>query len=1272
MGTLGSLGELRAALEPARPAGRAAAAGPPPAAADGLPSVLESSGVVQEVFARHGHSAQPESQQVVAILRAVLEVLAVEGLAPSPTALFAALMASLEKPESLASNAMLAAMCTLLALVLPRLPTAVLRSKFGQSATALAAVAEAKQEDAAVLRPALGCLAQVLAAAGVADWPAALRPLNILLSGCLDHRPKVRKRATGGLVDVLAGLQRSPAALAPASDAVLALCRRVVPAPEAAARAAAAAPHKRRAAAEEAITAAVADALHLLGALKQCIFLLSGAAVAPVAELLLKLYALRQPLLSRHTSDALAALAASSASHLPPRALAQLLGAVLVEPAAWEAKDADAALALTRLVEEGFTALHRADPALCAAHLPRAFHALAPALGAEAGAVRAAAGRCLRALAAGCVDEGLAAAAGATGGGGPGPLRSIVSAIEGVLGARYPDCWLLALPGVPCGRRGREAAWADALVAAAQGALGAALRALGPEAVLEVLPLNLEEALDSGAEARTWLLPLLREHVRGARLAYWGGALLPLAKAMAARAAAARARGEAGQREAQVCAALEAQLWATLPAFCSWALDAGAAFRRGAAAARAGALLPAQLSERGGGRGEGGEPKHARDLAAAFEKRPDLRIGFSEPAAIREDGEAAAAVEEEDEDEVPDYFTAEMAAANIAMLRGMAKNWLPLLLNAFLAAPPEQRGHIQAAAAAYACVCETPTLAPFFRTAIAKLLREKSPAVQKKAYKVLAYLAGRRPDATGALGPALAELAAGGGATAVSAARRYRLAFVRAVALGLVRDEAAREAALAPGGPLPAMVSEVVLALKEANKRTRAEAYALLVEMGGALAEAAPAQGGDPHSGGLYKLFSIVLGGLVGTTPHMISASVMALARLLYEFAPALAGLVPKLLPAVLLLLRSKAREVIKSVLGFVKVCVVVVVVVVVRLPAEGLAPFVGPILEGILLWAEDSKNKFRAKVRVIVERLARKRGYAEVEAHTPEAHRKLLTHIRKQSNRAERAKSEAGSQMDWEEEGTVHTRQSGRSGRTGRTGRTGRFTDMLSDDTGDARTATGRAASTRGGGGGGGGGSDPVDLLDARTSRQLVRAAAGGGPARRGAGGKGEDDFKRDPSSGRMIVEEEKAAGGKRKRGAGDNALGIDDSDSDYDDLRQFEPSGLSLALRGARSVAAAPSIAASFKSQGRGGARSEGGASRRGAGKQGKGGKSHTSGERYKPRKAGGDVKGKSKLEPFAYWPLDRRLLNARREKRREGREGLGKVVATGGKAAKRARTQ
>jgi hypothetical protein len=72
--------------------------------------------------------------------------------------------------------------------------------------------------------------------------------------------------------------------------------------------------------------------------------------------------------------------------------------------------------------------------------------------------------------------------------------------------------------------------------------------------------------------------------------------------------------------------------------------------------------------------------------------------------------------------------------------------------------------------------------------------------------------------------------------------------------------------------------------------------------------------------GGLATLFNMVLGGVVGTSPHMISATVMALARLLHEFPTELGGSAPQLLPAVLMLLRSKSREVIKSVLGFVKV----------------------------------------------------------------------------------------------------------------------------------------------------------------------------------------------------------------------------------------------------------------------------------------------------------------------------------------------------------------
>ena len=51
-----------------------------------------------------------------------------------------------------------------------------------------------------------------------------------------------------------------------------------------------------------------------------------------------------------------------------------------------------------------------------------------------------------------------------------------------------------------------------------------------------------------------------------------------------------------------------------------------------------------------------------------------------------------------------------------------------------------------------------------------------------------------------------------------------------------------------------------------------------------------PCAGNAPDKGGLALLFEMVLGGLVGTSPHMISASVMALARLLHQFANELGG----------------------------------------------------------------------------------------------------------------------------------------------------------------------------------------------------------------------------------------------------------------------------------------------------------------------------------------------------------------------------------------------
>eukprot|EP00951_Prasinocladus_malaysianus_P038214 scaffold417792_cov48-Prasinocladus_malaysianus.AAC.1 len=82
------------------------------------------------------------------------------------------------------------------------------------------------------------------------------------------------------------------------------------------------------------------------------------------------------------------------------------------------------------------------------------------------------------------------------------------------------------------------------------------------------------EGLDGRGEARTWMLPLMRRHVKGARLSFWARELLPLARAMGSQAAAylkSEAKGSAAR--AAVCRTLEMQIWHTLPAFANGPLD---------------------------------------------------------------------------------------------------------------------------------------------------------------------------------------------------------------------------------------------------------------------------------------------------------------------------------------------------------------------------------------------------------------------------------------------------------------------------------------------------------------------------------------------------------------------------------------------------------------------------------------------------------------------------------------------------------------------------
>ncbi|KAL4338276.1 hypothetical protein AHAS_Ahas12G0194000 [Arachis hypogaea] len=50
---------------------------------------------------------------------------------------------------------------------------------------------------------------------------------------------------------------------------------------------------------------------------------------------------------------------------------------------------------------------------------------------------------------------------------------------------------------------------------------------------------------------------------------------------------------------------------------------------------------------------------------------------------------------------------------------------------------------------------------------------------------------------------------------------------------------------------------------------------------------------------------------------------------------------------------------------------------------------------------------------------------------------------------------------------------------------------------------------------------------------------------------------------------------------------------------------------------------------------------------------------GKEYASKKARGDVKRKDKLEPYAYWPLDRKMMSRRPQQRAAARKGMSSVV-------------
>ena len=416
------------------------------------------------------------------------------------------------------------------------------------------------------------------------------------------------------------------------------------------------------------------------------------------------------------------------------------------------------------------------------------------------------------------------------------------------------------------------------------------------------------------------------------------------------------------------------------------------------------------------------------------------------------------------------------------------------------------------------------------------------------------------------------------------------------------------------------LLGEVLLCTKDSNRRTRELAFAVIVSMVRALPT-----GDVRNTGPITKaeLMQMAAAALATATAHMRSAALQGLAVILYEIHSSemvsetkeldstSSALGFELLDAVLVLLQEKSREVVKSVLGFLKVAITVI-------PAQKLLPLVPRIVQGILNWSKDAKNRFRLKVRVLIERLIRKLGADAIEPYVPKKDKALVSYILKERARVIRKKNrrkDAGDEMDVERE--EQEKEEDR--------------EEEDDDESDeewVRSMVGSSSS----------GmkqwikSDGGDLLDKTQMNQRVVSKD---PRMMKKGGSDEDKGIKYDKSGRLVIEEdeEEAAEGKME-------LDEDKHESKH------APKPSSALLKYRRDLA-----------QRKGG----------GAGRE-----DNHSGKTYRAKKGTkGDVKKKGQHEPYAYIQFDRTMLGKRRK--RQAVQQFGNVLpmtkkAKGGDKKKR----
>ncbi|XP_041802911.1 RRP12-like protein [Chelmon rostratus] len=1174
---------------------------------------------------RYWESNSAAHKEICAVLAAVTEVIRGQGGKETETEYFAALMTTLEVVDSAESQA---AVAYLLNLVMKRVPAPVLMSKFSDTTKALMDVMskQATSETASALRWILSCLATLLRKQDASVWtyPSTLQAYHGLLSFTVHSKPKIRKAAQQGVCSILRGsdflFKDNAPAHHPAAVTTAKFCIKEM---------------EQAGGSKEDTTT-----LHVLGLLKELMGTFPLGAVKSCCETLLRVMTLSHVLVTASAMQAFHRLFSGkpNASTLSPELNAQIITA-LYDYLPSE-NDLQPLLAWLAVMEKAHIHLASLQSSLSLGHLPRLFSATMSCLLSPHTQVVSAAANTLKTLLTECVApcmEEMGRITATASAGNPSYVCKMFRVVEEGLSYRFHASWPFVLQVLGCFYRvaGKQAhpIMTKSLQSLADLrstphfpfsgeldlAVGGAVESMGPEVVLGAVPLNITGYEDDLEFPRSWLVPVIRDHVKNTNLGFFTSYFLPLASTLKQRAEELE---QAGQKlEAKVYQTLQLQIWTMLPGFCTCPVDLLASFKG-----------------------------IARVLGMAINERPDLRLTVCQ--ALRTIINKSSTEEEKTE------------------LGRFSKNFLPIFFNVYSLQPAAgESGAYRMAVLdtikVYLSVTERQMVCTFLQKATDRListetteftrlsmmdllvtmapsvdeatmtktfelikpyLETKEPGMQKKAYRVLEELCGGESDECRSfvvanletLKAVLLETLK----NASSPAKRPRLKCLIHIVKRLSEEHKDFITTLLP---------EVIICTKEVSVGARKNAYTLLVEIGNAFIRFC----GNTKAA-MEEYLVLVYAGLTGSVT-MITCTVLALTRLIFEYKDSIeASTREPLLHNVCLLLSSRTREVVKAALGFIKVILFI-------MDPKTLASHVTVMMEGVGSIKDDVRRHFRTKLKNIFTKFIRKFGFELVKSMLPAEHHKVLANIRKAEARTKRRKQAAEQQDDSESEEEAPKMKS-----TSIEDILAESDSDLSEDEGKAGNAQKKAGKPQKGRAWlkEGEEDDPLNFLDPKVSQRVLAT----NPALKKSA-RVEHGFKV-TSDGRLIIREDEEENVKDKdEGEMKDILEEAGVKSKKTQKRKFQDDNFD------EDMDIEPQL--KYKAGGSGIHRPLGGKEDIGAD--------------YKSKKGKGDVKKKGKLDPYAYIPLKKAQLNRRKRAKLHGQfkgmvKGAQKGALSGKKMQKR----